>query len=502
MLIILDGFGMREEVEGNAHRLAHTPVLDGLLNDHSAIALKTSGPDVGLPPGVMGNSEVGHMNMGAGRVVQQILVRINEALGDGSFANHATLREHMRRAKDAGSTYHLMGLLSDGGVHSHIDHLEPVLKAARSIGLQKVAYHAITDGRDTGPRVAAQYFTAVEAMMRETGVGETASITGRYYAMDRDKRWDRTALAYNMLAHGQGEEFPSAHDALEAAYAQSLGDEFVLPAVINPDSRLRAGDALLCLNFRPDRMRQIVRALGEESFEEFATGTLGLDIVTMTSYEEAFNYPVLFPPRSLNNILPELLSQAGYRQMRVAETEKYAHVTYFFNGGREEPFAGEIRRLAPSQKVATYDLAPEMRAVAVTDIAVDAWMSDETDAVILNLANADMVGHTGKLAAGILAMECIDQCLGRLMEVSRDKGVALFLTADHGNIEMMIDPETHGPHTAHTTLDVPLALMDNPDGFTLAGAGRLADIAPTILEYIGLPVPDEMTGQSRLARER
>ena len=502
MLIILDGFGLREETEGNAHRLARTPVLDQLLSNHSAIALKTSGPDVGLPPGVMGNSEVGHMNMGAGRVVQQDLVRVNEAVSGGSFANHGTLMDQMRRVKAAGGVYHLLGLLSDGGVHSHIDHLRPVLEAARTAGLQQVAYHAMTDGRDTGPQVAAKYLSEIDVLIREIGVGEIASITGRYYAMDRDKRWDRTALAYNMLVHGQGEPFPTAQAALEAAYAQSLGNEFVLPSVIGQGSRLRDGDGLLCLNFRADRMRQIVRALGEDGFDAFVADPLKLDIVTMTSYEDSFDYPVLFPPRSLSHILPEIISAAGYRQMRVAESEKYAHVTYFFNGGREAPFDGEIRRLVPSPKVATYDLAPEMSAVAVTDIAVAAWRNDETDAIIMNLANADMVGHTGQLSAGIAAMECIDQCLGRLMDVAREQGVGLFLTADHGNIEMMIDPATGGPHTAHTTLDVPLALMENADGWLLKGAGRLADIAPTILEFIGLPAPAEMTGQSRLARER
>ncbi len=499
-LVIMDGFGLRSEPEGNAPLLANTPSLDQLLNEYPMIPLETSGTAVGLPDGVMGNSEVGHMNIGAGRIVRQDLVRINDSVQSGAFHQHPLLLEQMRRLAAGGGTFHVMGLCSDAGVHSHLDHLRAILETARSEGLSRVMYQAFMDGRDTSPLAGRGYLEQVQGWMDELGTGAIATVVGRYYAMDRDKRWDRNEKAYRMLVHGEGEAYPTAVEAMDASYAADVGDEFVTPKIIGGGGRICSGDALLAMNFRSDRMRQIIGAFIEPGFAEFPVEDLDLDVRSMTSYDDTFNIPVLFTPEYLVNLFPEVLSRAGYRQLRLAETEKYAHVTYFFNGGDEKTFPGEERILIPSPKVATYDLQPSMSAEEVTDRAVQAVQSGEFEALILNYANPDMVGHTGKLDAAIEAIETIDRCMGRLLEAVQGQGAAMFLTSDHGNIETMIDLETGQPHTAHTTLPTPFVVVAPENNIRLEGTGKLADIAPTILTYLGLEIPPEMTGISRLVR--
>ena len=499
LLVILDGFGLRDASEGNAYRLAETPTLDRLLQPPAMIPLQTSGAAVGLPAGVMGNSDVGHMNMGAGRVVPQLLVRINAAIVDGSFARHPDLQGLLQRTASSGGTFHLLGLCSDGGVHSHIDHLKATLTAARQAGVNQLAYHAIMDGRDTSPRAGQGFLRQVSGWMEQIGLGRIATVSGRYYAMDRDQRWDRVERAYRMLVHGEGARHDDPQAVLEEAYGQGVGDEFIAPAVVDPGLILRPGDALLALNFRADRMRQLMRALTDPHFDPFKTDPLRLDVAAMAPYDPAFTFPVLFLIPQLDNILPELLARAGYRQIRIAETEKYAHVTYFFNGGREAPVAGEDRYLVPSPKVATYDLQPEMSAAEVTRHACVVMEQGTHEAVIMNLANLDMVGHTGNLEAGLRAMVTVDACVGRLVAAAEAGDYAFFLTADHGNIEMMIDPDSGRPHTAHTTHDVPFVMLTPEGNRGLEGSGCLADIAPTILDYLGLDISPEMNGRSRLA---
>jgi len=499
-LIILDGFGLRSEPEGNAPLLAHTPFLDHLLGEYPMISLETSGTSVGLPDGVMGNSEVGHMNIGAGRIVCQDLVRINDEVQSGKFHQHPLLLEQMRRLAKNGGTFHIIGLCSDAGVHSHLDHLRAILETARSEGLPRVMYHALMDGRDTSPAAGRDYLEQVQGWMEELGTGAITTVVGRYYAMDRDQRWDRVEKAYRMLVHGEGEAYPTAVEAMDASYTADVGDEFVTPKIIDGGGRIKSGDALLAMNFRADRMRQIIQAFIEPDFAEFPVEALKVDVRSMTSYDETFTIPVLFPPENLANIFPEVLSRVGFHQLRLAETEKYAHVTYFFNGGDEKTFPGEERILVPSPKVATYDLQPSMSAEEVTDQGVQAIESGEYEALILNFANPDMVGHTGKLDAAIAAMETIDRCVGRLLKTIQEQDATLFLTSDHGNIETMIDPETGQPHTAHTTRPTPFVVVAPERDIRLEGTGKLADIAPTILAYLGLEIPPEMTGINRLAR--
>ena len=499
-LVIMDGFGLRSEPEGNAPLLANTPSLDQLLNEYPMIPLESSGKAVGLPEGVMGNSEVGHMNIGAGRIVCQDLVRINDSVQSGAFHQQQLLLEQMRRLAAGGGTFHVMGLCSDAGVHSHLDHLRAILETAGSEDLTRLKYHAFMDGRDTSPLAGRGYLEQVQKWMEDLNTGTIATVVGRYYAMDRDKRWDRNEKAYHMLVHGEGEAYPTAVKAMEASYAADVGDEFVTPKIIGGGGRIRSGDALLAMNFRADRMRQIIRAFIEPDFAEFPVETLDLDVRSMTSYDDTFAFPVLFPPESLVNIFPEVLSRAGYCQLRLAETEKYAHVTYFFNGGDEKTFPGEERILIPSPKVATYDLQPSMSAEEVTDRGVQAVQSGEFEALILNYANPDMVGHTGKLEAAIEAIETVDRCIGRLLKAVQEQDAVMFLTSDHGNIETMIDTETGQPHTAHTTLPTPFVMIATENTARLEGTGKLADIAPTILTYLGLEIPPEMTGICRLVR--
>ena len=500
VLLILDGYGLRAEREGNATILARTPALDRLLGDSPMIELQASGEAVGLPEGVMGNSEVGHMNMGAGRIVRQDLVRINAAIASGEFQQNPALLEQLAAVRQRGGAFHVLGLCSDAGVHSHLDHLKVILETARASGVERVYYHALLDGRDTAPSAGAGYLERVEGWLAEIGVGRIASVVGRYYAMDRDRHWERIERAWRMFTLGEGERFGSAAEAIQASYAAGVTDEFVTPKVIDPAGTIAKGDALLTMNFRADRMRQLTAVFTDPDFNEFPRQRLQVDLRSMTQYDENFDFPVLFEPEKFANILPEVLSRAGYRQLRLAETEKYAHVTYFFNCGREQRFPGEDRRLMPSPRVATYDLQPEMSAEQVCTAALEAIEGGRYDCLIMNFANPDMVGHTGDLTAAVSALETVDDCVGRILAAVKKEGAALFLTADHGNAELMIDPDSGQPHTAHTTLNVPLVLVAPEGGVGLAGAGVLADIAPTILAYLGLEVPAEMTGTSRLVR--
>jgi len=495
MLLILDGFGWREEQADNAVALARTPNFDRLWQAGPHAVLHTSGKDVGLPEGQMGNSEVGHLNIGAGRVVHQELARIGDAIADGSIANTPALQKLIAAAKRHGGTCHLIGLVSDGGVHSHQAHAIALANILGEAGV-KVALHAFTDGRDTGPRTAGPFLAHLEQALPE---GATiATVSGRYYAMDRDHRWDRVERAWRAIALAQADRFANAQDSVMAGYAQNVTDEFLHPAVIGPYQGMRDGDVLLCFNFRSDRVREILAALIDDQFEGFERPDRIAFAAKagMTQYSDtlAQQMDALFPPVSLANILGEVVSRAGRKQIRLAETEKYPHVTYFFNGGEETPFEGEDRIMVPSPKVATYDLQPEMSAPELTRRAVEAIASEKYDLVVMNYANPDMVGHTGSLDAAIRAVEAVDTGLGEIEAAIRGTGGAMLVTADHGNCEMMRDPETGGPHTAHTTNPVPIFLSGR------AGAhlrnGRLADLAPTLLALMGLPQPEEMTGKS------
>ncbi len=501
-LIVLDGWGLSPVVEGNAVRLARTPVMDRLQSEHPCATLTTCGEAVGLPPGQMGNSEVGHLNIGAGRIVYQDLTRIDKALEDGSLAKNPVLQGAFAHARDKGRTVHFIGLLSPGGVHSHEGHLHEMLRAAARARVPRIAVHAFLDGRDTAPRSAHPSLEATESLLRSLGSHAISTVTGRYYAMDRDKRWDRTEKAYRAMVAGEGEKAATPVEALERAYVRGEGDEFVLPTVItHPDARLIArGDAVVAFNFRPDRMRQLTRALADPAFDAFPRPEWPLDLhyVCMTEYDETFPYPVLFEDDPLRNTMGEVIGAAGIRQLRIAETEKYAHVTYFLNGSEEVPFPGEDRVLIPSPQVATYDLKPEMSAPEVTDALVSRLADGTYGFFVLNYANADMVGHTGVIAAAVRAVETVDQGLGRVIEAVRARGGYALVTADHGNAEQMVDPETGDPHTAHTLNPVPVLIAGETRHRLRAGI--LADVAPTLLELLGLAPPAEMTGKSLILR--
>jgi 2,3-bisphosphoglycerate-independent phosphoglycerate mutase len=498
MLVILDGFGWREETDNNAVHQASTPSFDALWRDNLHSFLRTSGEDVGLPEGQMGNSEVGHLNIGAGRIVMQELPRIFSAIEDGSLASSAVMTDFIARLKASGGTCHLMGLVSPGGVHSHQDHAAALARIVAAAGVP-VAFHLFTDGRDTAPRSAREYVRALQESLPASV--QLATLSGRYYAMDRDKRWDRVEKAYNAIVCAQGETGTTPDEVIAAAYAADVSDEFILPTVLPGYTGMKDGDGILSFNFRADRIRQLMDALLEPDFDGFARArVIRFDAVaSMTQYSEtlAARMTVLFPPETLENLLGEVVSRAGLRQLRMAETEKYPHVTYFMNGGRETLFEGEDRILVPSPKVATYDLQPEMSAAELTDKAVSAIDSGTYDLIVLNYANPDMVGHTGILAAAVKAVEAVDTGVGRLAQAITRQGGALLITADHGNCETMIDPETGGPHTAHTLNLVPLVALGT-DGRALRDGGRLADLAPTLLDIMGLPKPAEMTGSSLL----
>jgi len=509
LLVVLDGWGIRKEREANAIAVAGTPNMDALVREFPSTALETSGLAVGLPEGQMGNSEVGHTNLGAGRIVYQDLVRINRAVEDGSFYSNDALLMACRRAKEAGGALHLMGLVSDGGVHSHVEHLAACLELARREGVARVFVHAFMDGRDTPPRSGLGHLAGLEKRLRETGQGKVATVCGRYYAMDRDRRWDRVALAWAALVHGEGHRAASGVAAMEASYARDEGDEFVKPTVIvngdgKPVGPVRDGDAILFFNFRADRAREITRAFNEDGFKEFDRRIAPRlsAYVCMSEYDKTFALPVAFPSQDLTEIFPEIVARAGLAQLRCAETEKYAHVTFFFNGGRETVFPKEDRILVPSPRdVKTYDLKPEMSAREVTGKLVEAIGTGRYGFVLVNYANPDMVGHTGFLDAAVKAVKVVDECVGRLWQAARSQGMAMLVTADHGNCEMMTDPVTGEPHTAHTLNPVPFILAD-PDfkGAKLRARGVLADVAPTILQVMGLPQPKEMKGLGLVTR--
>jgi 2,3-bisphosphoglycerate-independent phosphoglycerate mutase len=496
-LIVLDGWGYRPDREGNAVALATTPSWDGLWSRRSRTLLAASGLRVGLPEGQMGNSEVGHLNLGAGRVVVQDLVRIDAAIADRSFLRNGTLVAACRGVRSSGGTLHLLGLLGNGGVHAQDKHLWALLDLAESQRVRRVAIHAMLDGRDTLPRSALGFMR--ETIERARGRAGIASIGGRYFGMDRDRRWQRTELFYRAAIDGTGPQIGDPLAAIQAAYDAGQSDEFITPATVvehgAPVAPVRDGDALICFNYRSDRMRQITRALTEPEFRQFdVTGRPEVNVVTMTSYSQQFALAVAFPPISMARIVGEVLSGCGKTMLRTAETEKYPHVTYFFNGGEEAPYPGEDRILVPSQKVATYDLMPEMSAAGVTDVLCNAISEARHDFILCNYANGDMVGHSGSLPATIRAVETVDQCLARVLPVAQRTGTRLLITADHGNCEQMIDPDTGGPHTAHTTNPVPFVLVDGDAEPPLRSGAALCDVGPTVLSLLGVEVPPEMTG--------
>jgi 2,3-bisphosphoglycerate-independent phosphoglycerate mutase len=497
MLVLLDGWGWREDPADNAVLQARTPTFDQMWSTCPHALLRTSGKDVGLPPGQMGNSEVGHLNIGAGRVVMQDLPRINDAIADGHIKTAPALAGLIARLRQTGGTCHLLGLASPGGVHSHQDQAAALATLLSQAGIPTVV-HAFTDGRDTPPRSAKDDIKRLSAALPPSV--PIATVCGRYYAMDRDQRWERVAKAYDAIVDAKGPRFQSADAVIADAYAHDLSDEFVLPAVVADYRGVRDGDGVLCFNFRADRVREILAAIVDPTFSGFARprAVRLATAVGMTHYSEQLSafMPAIFPPQELTNGLGQVVSDAGRAQLRMAETEKYAHVTYFLNGGEETLYPGEDRIMVPSPKVATYDLQPEMSAPELTQKAVDAITSGKYGLIVLNYANPDMVGHTGKLAAAVKAVETVDAGLGRLAQAVREAGGALLVTADHGNCELMRDPDTGGPHTSHTTNPVPVLVMGGGDA-TLA-AGRLADIAPTLLDLMGLPKPPEMGGHSLL----
>jgi 2,3-bisphosphoglycerate-independent phosphoglycerate mutase len=507
VLTVLDGWGYRAETKGNAIALARKPNYDRLLKDFPNTLIHTSGPFVGLPDGQMGNSEVGHLNIGAGRIVQMDITRVDQLIVSGEFFGQPLLLEAMERGR--GRQLHLMGLVSDGGVHSQLQHLFALLRMARENKVANVFVHCFTDGRDTPPESGIDFLRQLEQKMREYGCGQIASVSGRYYAMDRDNRWERVEKAYRAMVHGDsGAKFTDPIAAMRASYEKGVTDEFVIPAVIAteaapgqpavPRGLIRDDDAVIFFNFRADRARQMTRALVEPGFQEFADPSRpkNLAFVGMTQYEKTWPWlRYLLAPEKLEHILADVFAELQYKNLRVAETEKYAHVTYFFNGGVETPFSGEERIVVPSQKVPTYDLKPEMSAAGVADAVIHAIEKGDFDAIIMNFANADMVGHSGKLEATVKAVETVDENLGRIFQALRRRGGAWIITADHGNAETMIDPVTGGPHTYHTTNPVPFILASDDARVQLESGGSLRDIAPTMLGVLGLPGPGEMTGR-------
>ena len=499
-IIIMDGFGISPIVEGNAIAKAKKPNLDRFWKNYPTTTLSASGLAVGLPRGQMGNSEVGHLNIGGGRIVYQDFTRISLEVETGKIAENEALRQAMEKAK--GKRLHLIGLLSDGGVHSHNTHLYAILEMAKKTGLNNVFVHAVLDGRDVPPRSALGYFQELEDKFRQIGIGKVATVSGRYYTMDRDKRWERVEKAYRCLTDGEGLRAATALDAVKEAYSRGENDEFVQPTLVNSDGLIRDGDSIIFFNFRPDRAREITRAFVDKDFQGFATKPIRVFYTCMTQYDATMKVPVAFPAQDLNDTLGEVISRAALKQLRIAETEKYAHVTYFFNGGKEEPNPGENRCLIPSPKVATYDLMPEMSALLVRDEVIRRIDSDRYDLIVLNFANPDMVGHTGIFDAAVKAVEVVDGCVGTVVDEILKKGGCVLLTADHGNAEKMIDPATGQPHTAHTTNPVPFTLIIN-DGKkrSLREEGILADIAPTALQLLGIVQPKAMTGKSLIKSE-
>lgn len=501
VLCILDGWGYREDREGNAPALANTPNYDALMASQTPAMLACSGPDVGLPPGQMGNSEVGHMNIGAGRIVWMDLPKIDNAIADGGFAENAELLAFAEKMKSSGGAAHLMGLMSPGGVHAHQRHIAAAARALAALGV-KVVLHLFSDGRDTAPSSAAGFLAAFQDELGDAG--QIATLSGRFFAMDRDNRWERVLLAYRAIVHGEGDASQTAIAALDAARVRGETDEFVTPTVIGGYAGVNDGDGVFFLNFRADRARELLAALGDPDFDAFedpARPALAAMLGVVEYSERHSSYmQVMFPPEVIENTLGAWASSKGARQLRLAETEKYPHVTFFMNGGVETPYPGEDRKLSPSPKVKTYDLQPEMSAADVTGNLVAGIESGGYDLIIVNYANPDMVGHTGDIKAAMAACEAVDAGLGAAMAALETSGGAMIVTADHGNCEMMLDPATGGAHTAHTTTPVPAMLVGGPKGARLHGPGRLSDLAPTLLNLMGLAQPDEMTGRTLLSR--
>src|SRR5450432_2568485 len=520
VLIILDGWGYSPKIEANAIALAHKPVYDRLLREYPNTLIQTSGSSVGLPDGQMGNSEVGHLNIGAGRIVHMDSTRLELMIQNGDFFSDPVLLAAIKNARSGGRRLHLFGLLSDGGVHSYQTHLYALLKMAKQNGVDRVFVHAFMDGRDTLPTNGAGYLELLQKTMREYNTGKIASVSGRYYAMDRDRRWERIDKAFQEMVNGVGEggKYRDPVQGVKDSYNKEVTDEFIVPFVCTDDrnlpvAKIRDNDSCICFNFRADRVRQITRALTRNSGLNAQGGRdlpgaddldaaiprdrvpTGLNYVCMTQYDKNFSLPVVIPPESMNNILANVIGEMSLRNLRVAETEKYAHVTYFFNGGVEAPFPGEERVVVPSQKVATYDLKPEMSAAGIADTVIKAVEDGTFDVIIVNFANADMVGHSGKIEPTVRAVEVVDACLNRIEKAVRAKGGAILITADHGNAEMLIDPVTGGPHTAHTTNPVPfIVIAENAKQITLSPNGSLRDISPTVLGMLGIPQPKDMTG--------
>ena len=504
MLMILDGFGENSNKDGNAVELANTPNIDRLMKIWPTTDIHASELSVGLPEGQMGNSEVGHTNIGAGRIVYQELTKITKSIEDGDFFTIPELVEAIENCKKNNSKLHILGLVSDGGVHSHIRHLFAILELAKRKDFENVYVHCFTDGRDTAPTSGESYIAQLEEKMKEKGVGKIATISGRFYAMDRDKRWNRIQKAYDAMVNGNGIKATSAIAAVESSYQKEVFDEFIEPTVIcngdTPVATIEDNDSVIFFNFRPDRAREITRTLVDPDFNEFETKKMNLDYVCFTQYDETMpNVKVAFKPERLVNTFGEYVSKQGLNQLRIAETEKYAHVTFFFNGGEEKQYPGEDRILVPSPKVATYDLQPEMSAPIVTEKVVEAINEDKYNAIILNFANPDMVGHTGSLPAAIKAVETIDECVQKVVDAMLAHNGTILITADHGNCEQMIDYKTGEPHTAHTTNPVPLILVTNDETLKVK-SGKLADLAPTMLEILGIEKPEEMTGESILEK--
>ena len=506
MLMILDGFGDNKNKDGNAIKLAKTPNIDRLMKQYPNTDIFTSGLHVGLPEGQMGNSEVGHTNIGAGRIVYQELTRITKSIEDGEFFSNPEFISAIENCKKHNSKLHILGLLSNGGVHSHNRHLYGLLEMAKRRDFEDVYVHCFLDGRDTPPASAETYIAELQEKMKEKQVGKIASLSGRFYAMDRDKRWERVKKCYDALVNGEGEKAGDAIKAIEDSYHKEVFDEFVVPTVIcngnEPVAKIGENDSVIFFNFRPDRARQITRAIVDPEFDGFETKKMNLYYVCFTSYDETMpNVHVAFKKEPLKNTFGEVISEAGLTQLRIAETEKYAHVTFFFNGGEEKQYPGEDRILVPSPKVETYDMKPEMSAYEVTDKVCEALENDKYDVVILNFANTDMVGHTGSLPAAIKAVETVDECVERIVKIIEEKKGNLLITADHGNAEQMIDYKTGEPHTAHTTNPVPIILITDNKDYKLKENGKLADLAPTMLDLMGINKPKEMTGESLLIKE-
>ncbi len=502
VLAILDGFGISTIEEGNAVKVAATPRLDEIAVKASSTIIHASGLDVGLPDGQMGNSEVGHTNIGAGRIVYQELTRITKAIEDGKFFENEALSNAMASCKEKGAALHLMGLLSDGGVHSHIGHLFALLQMAKKYELEKVYVHCFMDGRDVSPTSGVEFVKELVAKMRDLGIGEIATINGRYYAMDRDNRWERVEKAYDAMVLGKGEYATSAVECVEKSYNADVTDEFIVPTVITKDGKptgvISEGDSVVFFNFRPDRAREISRTIVDEEFTGFDRKYFKTNYVCMTQYDASMpNVEVAFKPQVLTNTFGEYISSLGLTQLRIAETEKYAHVTFFFNGGVEKVYPGEDRILVQSPKVATYDLQPEMSAYEVTDKVIESIESDKYDCIILNFANCDMVGHTGVMEAAVKAVEAVDTCIGKVTDKVLEKGGVILITADHGNAEQMIDPVDKSVFTAHTTNIVPLYIMGKE---VKLKKGRLADLTPTMLDIMEIEKPSEMEGESLIEK--